>query len=93
MNRLAALVVTAEANLAKLPVERVEELGKKLDLSFEEHFIFQEKKSLAYASGKLSLDEATFLYEKLGGTASVFNAQSVAVKIVLTQTFAILLAS
>lgn len=91
MNRFADSVLLIERKLALLSPEKVTELGKKLDMSPQEHFIFQEKKTLAFASEKISLEEATYLFTKLGGTVEVFNRQPVAVKVVLTQTFALLL--
>ena len=68
----------------------VEETGKALDMSFEEHFKFQELKSGAMGS-ILTTEEAQSLYRYLGESVSVFNGQPVEVKAVLTQVFQSLL--
>ena len=52
---------------------------------------FQELKSLAQASGLITLAEAQTVYHYLGITTDVFDHQSAAVKIVLTSFFGKLL--
>lgn len=87
------IVTGVEIELAKQnkPAEELERLSRNLDMTQEEHSLFQEKKSLAQAQGVLSLENAMYIYNQLGGTASVFNRQPLAVKIVLTQVYARLL--
>lgn len=72
-------------------VEKVEETRLALDMDFEEYCRFQELKSLACASGKLSLEEGMTIYSYLGTTPDKFNAQPVEVKSVLTTLFGQLL--
>lgn len=74
-----ALGMTSEA--------MVKASGKTLDMDIEEHALFQTKKTLAVANGKLTLDEGQTVYRLLGNTVSVFNKQPVHVKIVLTTLF------
>ena len=81
-DRLAAGLVT-QATL--------DALHKSLDMQVGEYCMFQERKSLAVASGKLTLEEGQTVYAYLGNSPTTFNGQSVAVKAVLTQLFASLI--
>ena len=67
--------------------ERVARTGRDLDLTATEHARFQELKSVAFASGVLSLEEAQLLFRLLGASPASFNKRDVATKAVLTQTF------
>ncbi len=80
--RLAAGLVTQE---------KVDALHKTLDMELLEYVKFQEHKSLAFASGKLTLEEANTIYAYLGESVETFNSQPIAVKSVLTQIFGELL--
>jgi pantothenate kinase len=71
--------------------EQVKALGEKLNMAIDEYVSFQELKSLASVSGKLSLDEANTIYGYLGNSVEHFNEQSVVVKVVLTKIFSELL--
>jgi hypothetical protein len=42
------------------------EVDKNLDLTFEEHFTFQNVKSRAFVDGTISQDVANIIYEALG---------------------------
>ena len=94
-NRITAAVARMENQIAEriskglTTREKVDALD--LDMDILEHAKFQEYKSLAFAEGKLNLDEAQSLYNYLGNSVSVFNTQPVAVKSVLTSLFAELL--
>ena len=44
----------------------LEDLDKQQDLTFEEHFQYQEIQSHAFASGKISFAEAQTIYVALG---------------------------
>ena len=72
--------------------EDLEALSKSLDLRHDEHARFQTLKSQVMGQ-ILTLEEATTLYSLLGGAPSVFNDQPIHVKVVLTKTFAELLAA
>ena len=81
-DRIAAGLVTQE---------KVDQHHKTLDMDLDEYCLFQEKKSLAFASGILTLDEATYVYGLLGTTPEHFNQLPVAEKAVLTKLFSELL--
>lgn len=67
--------------------QEIEKTNKLLDLSPEEHSIFQTKKSLAQQNGILTLDESMTVYNLLGESVTVFNKQPVHIKAVLTKLF------
>lgn len=71
--------------------EKVDEVAKTLDMDFQEFVRFQELKSLAVATEKLTLDEGMTIFNALGGTPSHFNAQPTHIKSVMTSLFAELL--
>jgi hypothetical protein len=71
-----------------LSPERREELSRKLDLGFEEWYAWQNAQALAHAAGRLTVDAAIFIHTCLGGSPSVFNGQSLAVKVLLTKLMA-----
>lgn len=83
-DRLAAGLVTQE---------KVDALNLSLNMDLGEYVKFQEYKSLAVASGKLTTDEGMTIYRYLGNTPDTFNNQPVHVKSVLTQLFMELMAS
>lgn len=91
MNRILLSIDKMEKQINSRIVEgliskqNVEDQSRLLDLSTEEHAIFQNQKSLAQQSGVLTLDEANTVYQLLGGTNTVFNKQPVHVKYVLTK--------
>ena len=71
--------------------KQIEESRKKMDMDIEEYCQFQNLKSVAQINGRLTLEEAQSIYGYLGNTVEHFNAQSLAVKYVLTQVFSSLL--
>jgi hypothetical protein len=91
MSKLQAVVTKTSSLLEKLGPEKLEQLSKQLDISFDEHFIWQNKKSELVASGKISLDDGMFLFGVLGSSKEVFNGQSAAVKYVVSQFMLIVL--
>jgi len=62
-------------------------MRKNLDMSLLEYVKFQEIKSLAYACGKLTFDEAVTIYTYLGNTVDAYNNQPLEVKLTLTNIF------
>jgi hypothetical protein len=72
---------------------RVENTRKSLDMDLGEFVRFQEVKSLAVATGKLTADEGQLVYSLLGNTPEHFNKKDAATKAVLTQLFRELLES
>ncbi len=93
MNRIINAVSTTKQMLNKrvadglVTVEQVEETRQKMDLSFEEYCLFQEKKSLAVANRILTLDEGMTVYAYMGETPETFNKQPIEVKVTLMQLF------
>lgn len=73
--------------------EKVDDLGKGLDMSMEEYCHFQNLKSIASMDGRLSLEEAQTIYAMIGELPSTFNALPVAHKVVLTEVYSSLLKS
>ena len=96
-NRVQAAIVKMEKQIADrvasgiTTLEKLKETSKKLDMDVGEYCSFQERKSLAFAEGKLTLDEANTVYGYLGNSPEHFNRQPVHVKYVLTSMFAELL--
>jgi len=95
MNRVIKMIASQEANIkAKAPTlapGKLAELNRNLSMAFDEYCSFQNLKSLAVASGTLTLEEGQTVYGYLGNTVEHFNDQSLAVKIVLTKLYAELL--
>ena len=83
-NRIHLAINRAAKLLESEDTQKLNDLSKKLDMTIQEHARSQELKSLAQAEGKLTLDEATTVFNILGGTASHFNAQSLAAKFTVT---------
>jgi len=95
MNRVIKMIASQETNIkAKVPTlapGKLAELNRNLSMTFDEYCSFQNLKSLAVASGTLTLEEGQTVYGYLGNTVEHFNDQSLAVKIVLTKLYAELL--
>ena len=67
-------------------------MHKTFDMDFETWSMAQDKKSLAFASGVLTLDEANSVYLILGGSPEAFNKGTLAQKVIVTKVLAELLA-
>lgn len=97
MNRVTAMIERQAKRCADrlaqgiITQEQVDKLHRELDMSLSEYCKFQELKSLAVASGRISLEEAQTIYSFLGNTVEHFNKQNVSVKATLTQIFSELL--
>jgi hypothetical protein len=94
MNRVAVGIAKMKAQIEEriakgiVTAAKVEETRKALDMEWDEYTSFQNLKSIAVASGKLSLDEGMTIYNYLGESGpEVFNGQPVEVKATLTQIF------
>lgn len=85
MNRIDLAIVKATPVVDAFEADKASELNEKFNMSFDEHFTFQEKKSLAHANGSINLEEANTIYSYLGNTVEVFNKQPLVVKMVLTK--------
>jgi hypothetical protein len=87
MNRITTVIqnyrnVIEQKNLDQT---KLDTLSQQLNMNLEEYVMLQERKSLACASGRLSLEEAQVVYGYLGESVETFNAQPLEVKIVLNQ--------
>jgi hypothetical protein len=92
MNRVVAGIERMKAQIADriakglTTAEKVEETRKALDMEWDEYTTFQNLKSIAVTSGKLTLDEGMTIYNYLGEAGpDKFNGQPVEVKATLTQ--------
>lgn len=95
MNRVVNGIAKMEAQIAQriengiVTAEQVEQARQNMDMSDEEYCMFQERKSLAVASGELTLEEGQTIYAYMGANSvDHFNKQSIAVKTILTKIFA-----
>ena len=97
MNRVAAAIERTRASIAErtklmeYPKKGLAQFSKNLDMELDEFVRFQELKSLAFAEGRLNLEEAQLVYDYLGSTPETFNGQPLEVKVVLTKILAELL--
>ena|SRR6266851_3456215 len=93
MEKILSVVKTIQAKLDTLTAEKRLELNKSFAISFMEHYAFQNKKSAVFASGKIALDVAQWLYVKLGEVGADSNGGwpvgvTLAEKIVVTKAMA-----
>ena len=98
-NRVTAAFARMEAQIADriakglTTTEKVADTCKILDMDLSEFVKFQEIKSLAVATGKLTLEEGQTIFSCLGESVETFNRQPVYIKSVLTNLFQELLAA
>lgn len=91
MNRVTTNIAKTEAQIAErvtaglVTQAKLDTLHKTLNMELGEYVQFQEAKSIASTDGELTLDEAMTIYGYLGNTVEHFNAQPLAVKVVLTK--------
>ena len=99
MNRVVAAIERQKTIISQrlanglVTQDRLDSLNKTLDMDIREFCKYQEIKSLAFAMGKLTLEEAQTLYNLLGMTCLDFNSRPLEVKVVLTRMFAELIHS
>jgi hypothetical protein len=97
MNRVTIAIAKTEKQIEEriacglATQDKVDTMHKTLDMAFDEYCAFQNLKSLASVSGKLTLEEAQTVYAYLGNTVEHFNAQGIGVKVVLTKIYSELL--
>lgn len=65
-NRVSKAVARIQAKLDKLDPEKLAELEKGNNITFDEHFYYQTVQSRAHAAGRISVVEASILYQALG---------------------------
>jgi hypothetical protein len=93
-NRIAELSKRYQVRIDGVTQEVADKLDISMALNMEEFVTFQNKQAMAFASGKLSQSEATWIYRKLGG--EVFSgdwpkATTLADKTAITQLMSELL--
>jgi hypothetical protein len=95
MNRIIASIAKTRTHITSLNLDQaqLDILNTQLNMSLNEYVLFQERKSLAFANGRLNLEEAQSVYAYLGETTNTFNKQPLEVKYVLTQLLKELLQS
>lgn len=81
---LNAAIEKIDETLKSQPKERLEVVNRALNITSEELFTWQELKSVAQASNKISLDVAMFLFTTIGTNPKHFNKQSIAKKYLVT---------
>ena len=72
------LVSKVREGLSKLDAGKLANMEAIATIDFREHFTYQSAQSLAFASGRIDLDTAKWLYSTLGGSADHFNRQTLA---------------
>lgn len=73
-----------DAQLKSQPPEKLKQVNEALNIELWEVVAWQDLKSMAFASGKINLDVANFLYLIIGSTPEHFNQQSIATKYLVT---------
>lgn len=90
-NRLTKAHANVSAKIAEnlTDADKLETFEREMDISFQEHFAFQNAQARAHASGKLTTEEAQIVYVSLGEVGSDSNggwaqATDLATKVVVT---------
>jgi hypothetical protein len=83
----ADMVPVVEKSFEKLSEAKYTEFDRMLNMTHDEWVMFQEKKSLAQAEGRMTVENAMWVYEQLGGTVEIFNSRPAATKYVMTEIF------
>lgn len=92
-NRILSAITRQESTIARrirsgiTTEDKVESACVALDMELDEHVRFQELKSLAVATGLITVSEGQTIYNALGSIPQTFNDQPVHVKLVLTTFF------
>ena len=73
MNRVEKFVCVIKEKMLTVPQEKLDALDKELSIDFQEHFAFQNAQYRAFASGKITCDEASAIYRALGEVGSPSN--------------------
>lgn len=71
--------------------QQQEHSNKVLDITTGEYITFQNVRAAAQAGGLLSFEESQSLYEYLGESHRAFNAQEIAIKLVVTKVITVLM--
>jgi len=90
-NILPGAIAKVQQRIDSISIEKAADLNRALDMGMMEYVKFQELKSVAVTDNTLSLEEAQEIYKYLGNTPDHFNAQPLAVKVVLTEIYMMLM--
>lgn len=88
-NRIARAIEKMEARIQTVSAEKISKLDHDLQEDFSSLAAYQNVQALAFASGKLTQEEASILYNIYGGeypTPTKWAKQPLAARIVATQT-------
>jgi hypothetical protein len=84
-NRIEELIVAIDASVKSTDPEKIKRNCELLNMTVEDHFLFQNIKSEAQLNGDLTLEEAMSIYGYLGESVQTFNSQPFAVKYATTR--------
>ncbi len=65
-NRLTTEIAKVQIRINALSEDKVKNLAESMSISFQDHFEYQNLQASAFASGRLTLDEAQLIYHALG---------------------------
>jgi len=83
--------IDGKLSRGEITQEKIDSLGKELDMEMDMYCDFQNRKSIASMDGRLTLEEAQTIYAMIGETPSKFNSLPTHAKVVLTQVYSSLL--
>lgn len=66
-NRMSELSKRYQVRIDGVTQEVADKLSREMAMDMAEFMAYQNKQAMAFASGKLSQSEATWVYRKLGG--------------------------
>lgn len=72
-NRLTAAISKIRVKAEALSEAEREGLNSEMDVTFEEHFAYQQAQARAHTMGKITTDEAQVIYIALGEVGSASN--------------------
>jgi hypothetical protein len=72
-NRLTRSLAEIREKYDGLTPDKQANLDREMDVSFEEHFAYQNAQARAHAAGRITTDEAQLIYAALGEVGSTKN--------------------
>jgi len=90
-NRIIKAVTRIKTALENASPDGIAKCEEAMTIDDIELAHYQQQKSLAVASGALSIDEGMYMYKQMGESASVFNGRPLAVRVAIIQTMGELL--
>jgi len=83
MQKVRESIERYEKEIQTKPKDQMDKLFKDLDISLTEMAHYQQRKSIAFLEGKIDMELAQFLYQKLGNWENTTLAE----RVTLTQVF------